>query len=74
MTLKNTKQQLLMQMMTRVDTIAAMITQANGGETFGKEVHALSKLQNECNLLKINADNLNTCFVEDIHKSKEKQK
>lgn len=30
MTLKNTKQQLLMQMMTRVDTIAAMITQANG--------------------------------------------
>ena len=73
MTLKNTKQQLLMQMMTRVDTIAA-ITQANDGETFGKEVHALSKLQNECNLLKINADNLNTWFVENIHKSKEKQK
>ncbi|MCC4366117.1 hypothetical protein [Limosilactobacillus reuteri] len=74
MTLKNTKQQLLMQMMTRVDTIVAMITQANAGETFGKEVHALSKLQNECNLLKINADNLNTWFVEYIHKSKEKQK
>lgn len=74
MTLKNTKQQLLMQMMTRVDTIASMITQANDGETFGKEVHALSKLQNECNLLKINVDNLNTWFVENIHKSKEKQK
>ena len=74
MTLKNTKQQLLMQMMTRVDTIVAMITQANAGETFGKEVHALSKLQNECNLLKINADNLHTWFVEYIHKSKEKQK
>lgn len=72
MTLKNTKQQLLMQMMTRVDTIAAMITQANDGETFSKEVHALSKLQNECNLLKINANNLSTWFVEDVHKSKEK--
>lgn len=60
----NTKQQILLQMATRMDRIVAARNQFAKAATKGEATHAIAVLQNQCNLLKINADNLGTWFVE----------